>query len=70
MKVVRFLNLIKVLLRVKPVRDVTLWKNPSLNSLKFNEDDSSKGKSEPKGIGGVLRDSIVTIKIVFSKAGW
>ena len=35
MEVVRFSNLIKVPLRVKPVRDVTSWKNPPLDLLKL-----------------------------------
>ena len=35
--------------------------------MKFNVDGSSKGKPGPAGIGGVLRDSLAVVKIVFSK---
>ena len=37
-------------------------------STKFNVDYSSKFKLGPTGIGGVLKDSMVAVKIVFSKA--
>ena len=44
-----------------------IWKAPPSDFMKFNVDGSSKGKPEPAGIGGVLRDNSATIKIVFSK---
>ena len=41
---------------------------PPFDSLKFNVDEFYKGKPGHAGIGGVLRDSSTTIKLVFSKA--
>ena len=41
---------------------------PSIESLKFNVDGSSKGKSGLAGIGGVLRDCSGKVKAIFSKA--
>ena len=35
--------------------------------MKFNVDGSFKGKPDPVGISGVLRDCTATVRIVFSK---
>ena len=65
---VRFPNEIKVLPKVAVPRVGIMWKNPSIGSLKFNVDGSSKGKPGPAGIGGVLRDCSGKVKVIFSKA--
>ena len=68
MDVVRFPNVIKAPLKVKSAKEVILWKNPLLDSLKFNVDGSYKGKPGPASIDDMLKDSMTAIKIVFSKA--
>ena len=68
MDVVRFPSVIKTPAIVKPVKVITSWKHPPADAMKFNVDDSSKGKPRPAGIGGVLRDSSTIVKIIFSKS--
>ena len=67
-EIVRFPNLIKASLRVKHVRLVRSWNSPPSGFMKFNVDGSSVGKSRPASIGGVLRDNLTAVKIVFSKS--
>ena len=44
------------------------WNSPLCGFMKFNVDKSSLGKSGPAGIGGVLKDKLATVKVVFSKS--
>ena len=67
-EVVRFPNLIKAPLRVKPLRLARLWSSPPSGFMKFNVDGTSLVKPGPVGIGGVLEDNLAVIKIVFSKS--
>ena len=67
-ELIRYPNLISVPLRVKPVRVVTMWIPPSRGYMKFNVDGSAKSKPGPAGIGGVLRDNLSVVKMIFSKS--
>ncbi|KAK3195553.1 hypothetical protein Dsin_026863 [Dipteronia sinensis] len=46
--------------------EIADWNPPRNGHLKFNVDGSSKGKPEPSGIGGVLRDSNGKVLYLFS----
>ncbi|XXG74166.1 hypothetical protein AAC387_Pa07g2955 [Persea americana] len=49
------------------VKKVMLWAPPNVGLLKFNVDGAAKGKPEPAGIGGVLRNSGGLVLVMFSK---
>jgi hypothetical protein len=51
---------------VKSNRPYLYWIPPDNNSLKLNIDGFSKGKHEPTGIRGVLRDHFRVVISVFS----
>ncbi|XWS61072.1 hypothetical protein CRYUN_Cryun07bG0094300 [Craigia yunnanensis] len=65
--VVRCPNVIKVLKSTKATKKVILWKSPP-NFMKFNVDESARGKPGPASLGGVLRDENTVIKTVFFKS--
>ena len=45
-----------------------MWIPPSRGYMKFNVDGSAKGKPGPVGIGGVLRDNLSIVKMIFPKS--
>lgn len=48
-------------------RTLVEWYPPTRGTLKFNVDGAFKGKPGPTGIGGVLRDHLGSIRVVFSE---
>ena len=68
LNIIRFPNFVKQPMRLKVVKKGLVWEPPSIDSLKFNVDRFSKGKPGSANIGGVLKDSKATTKLVFSKA--
>ncbi|XVE84839.1 hypothetical protein DITRI_Ditri17bG0044900 [Diplodiscus trichospermus] len=65
--IVRFPQLVKTPDIVKAARPNQKWSRPQPGFLKFNVDGSALGKLGLAGIGGVLRDSLASWFIVFSK---
>ena len=59
-ELIRYPNLISVPLRVKAVKVVTIWIPPPSGCMKF--------KPGLAGIGGVLRDNLLAVKMVYSKS--
>lgn len=44
-----------------------MWSPPPCGVLKFNMDGAARGKPGPAGIGGVLRNHLGSISVVFSE---
>ena len=66
--IVRFPKDILIPMVKKAPKRCCVWEPLPPGLLKFNVDESARGKPEAKGIGGVLRDSNAVVKIVFSKS--
>ena len=66
--IVRFPKDIMVTKEGKTNKRPIVWTTPHPDFLKFNVDDSARGKPGPAGIGGVLRDCNASVKAVFSKS--
>ena len=49
------------------VSSLVFWSLPPLNVLNFNVDGAAKGKLEPVGIGGVLRNGKGDVLLIFYK---
>ncbi|XVE80900.1 hypothetical protein DITRI_Ditri15bG0018300 [Diplodiscus trichospermus] len=66
--VIRFPNIVHVLVVNNHGRSVSCWICPSDGVLKFNVDGSAIRQTGLAGIGGILRDHWSSVKGVFSKS--